>query len=102
MHHLARLWPSGSVAERIGNAFLELWAEFFRLVWMARHEKTLFLAEMSPHSGECVAEGGAAFVNQAPLMTASRGFGPSCAASRVTREDSPSRQGVRAMARSDH
>src|SRR3954469_8640584 len=59
---LARLWPSGSVAERIGNAFLELWAEFLRLAWMARHGKTLFLPEMSPHSGECVAEGGAAFV----------------------------------------
>jgi hypothetical protein len=59
---LARLWPSGSVAERIGNAFLERWVEFCRLAWMAGHGKTLFLPEMSPHSGECVAEGGAAFV----------------------------------------
>src|SRR3954453_5934649 len=59
---LPRLWPSGSVAERIDNAFLERWAEFVRLAWMTRHDKTLFLPEMSPHSGECVAEGGAAFV----------------------------------------
>src|SRR3954447_11095666 len=59
---LARLWPSGSVAERIGNAFLERWAEFVRLAWMTRHGKTLFLPEMSPHSGECIAEGGTAFV----------------------------------------
>src|SRR3954452_9921647 len=59
---LARLWPSGSVAEGIGNAFLERWAEFLHLAWMARHGKTLFLPEMSPYSGECVAEGGAAFV----------------------------------------
>src|SRR3954447_16974430 len=59
---LARLWPSGSVAERIGNAFLERWAELVRLAWMTRHDKTLFLPEMSPHSGECIAEGGAAFV----------------------------------------
>lgn len=44
------------------NAFLERWAEFLRLAWMARHGKTLFLPEMSPHSGEYVAEGGAAFV----------------------------------------
>src|SRR5947209_7941499 len=29
---------------------------------MARHGKTLFLPEMSPHSCKCVAEGGAAFV----------------------------------------
>src|SRR5215218_4546578 len=29
---------------------------------MARHGKTLFLPEMSPHSGECITEGGAAFV----------------------------------------
>ena len=62
MHHLARLWPSCSVAERIGNAFLERWAEFLRFAWMARHGKILFPSEMSPHSGECVAEGGAAFV----------------------------------------
>jgi hypothetical protein len=61
-HILARLWPSGSVAERIGNAFLERWSEFLRLAWMARHGKTLFLPEMSPHSSECIAEGGAAFV----------------------------------------
>src|SRR3954469_5251854 len=59
---LARLWPSGGVAERIGNAFLERWAEFRRLAWMARHGETLFLPEMSPHSGECVAKGRAAFV----------------------------------------
>src|SRR3954468_8074390 len=59
---LARLWPSGSVAERIGNAFLERWAEFLRLAWMAGHGKTLFLPEVSPYSGECIAEGGAAFV----------------------------------------
>jgi hypothetical protein len=50
------------VAEGIGNAFLERWAEFGCLAWMARHGKTLFVPEMSPHSGECVAEGGAAFV----------------------------------------
>ena len=50
------------MAERIGNAFLERWAEFLRLAWMARHDKTLFLPELSPHSGECVAEGGAGFV----------------------------------------
>src|SRR3954465_5258975 len=38
---------------------------------------------------------------QAALITAPRAFGLSCAASRVTRENSPSRQGVvRAMARS--
>src|SRR3954453_14223897 len=59
---LARLWPSGSGAERIGNAFLERWAEFLRLAWMAGHGKTLFLPEVSPYSGECIAEGGAAFV----------------------------------------
>src|SRR3954452_10127983 len=29
---------------------------------MVRHGKTLFLPEMSPYSGECIAEGGAAFV----------------------------------------
>src|SRR3954469_16062387 len=40
---------------------------------------------------------------QAALITAPRAFGLSCAASKVTRENSPSRQGVvRAMARSDH
>ena len=50
------------MAERIDNAFLECWAEFLHLAWMARHGKTLFLPEMSPYSGECVAEGGAAFV----------------------------------------
>src|SRR3954453_19556382 len=59
---LPRLWPSGSVAERISNALLERWAEFLHLAWMTRHGKTLFLPEMSPHSGEGVAEGGAAFV----------------------------------------
>src|SRR3954468_19506169 len=64
---LARLWPSGSVAERIGNAFLERWAEFLRLAWMAGHGKTLFLPEVSPYSGECIAErgGGVFFTRRA-------------------------------------
>ena len=57
----------------------------------------VFEAEVAAHGGRHVGEG------RALLATARRAWGASCWPGSVTREKSPSRQGVvRATARSDH
>src|ERR1700712_4477387 len=100
---LARLWPSGGWAKRVGNAAAQAWPEFLRVGGTDRGDETLFAPDFAADGSKRVRKGRALFTIPGGSGCGTAAPGMSRLPSRITRENTPSRQEVvRAMALSHH